>query len=63
MQKALADLTLHQEHTFYPHPFSIGYSATKIERVPNEKMRFVVNLKILLVLLHQDQQKHFLKFE
>jgi hypothetical protein len=59
MKNALADLTLHEQHTFYPHPFTIGYSSNRIERVGSERTRLTVNLKLLLILLHQDRQKHY----
>lgn len=59
MKEALADLTLHEQYTFYPHPFMIGNSPNKIEKVKTPRQRLTANLKLLLILLHQDQQKHF----
>lgn len=49
-------LTLHEKLKFYPHP--PGTKKVKIEHCENRSQIFIVNLKILLIYLLFDHEKH-----
>lgn len=51
-------LILHERHAFYPHAFALDMKGDKVEEVSNRKDQFIVNLKLLLVLLYQDIRRH-----
>ncbi len=58
MRDAFKKLTLHDQHALYPFPFAIGMHGGRVEEVTDHKSQFIVNLKLLLLLLHLDQQRH-----
>jgi hypothetical protein len=59
MLEATTKLTLHEVHEYYPHPLSSGKPTEyKIEPVEDNKTRFIVNLKILLIFVYKDSDKH-----
>jgi hypothetical protein len=58
LQKALSQLTLHENRTHYPHHLFGPDSGTLIEPVTTPQERFVVNLKLALIMLMRDRVSH-----
>jgi hypothetical protein len=58
MVKALEKLTLHDGRVKYPSPFWDGDTEHVIENLNDARTRFLVNLKLCLILLTKDQLAH-----
>lgn len=56
--KAMNRLTLHEGRTYYPHHLYGGDGQYSIEPIPNKRTKFVVNLKIALIMLMRDRVSH-----
>jgi hypothetical protein len=58
MTTALTKLTLHDGRTHYPFHQAERDSEYPIEPVRNQRERFIVNLKLVLVMLMRDRSRH-----
>jgi hypothetical protein len=58
LQNALSRLTLHENRTHYPHHLFRPDSDALIEPVTTSQERFVVNLKLALIMLMRDRVSH-----
>lgn len=58
LDDSFAKLTLHGLYRKYPSPFWSGDSAHEVETTPDRRSLFIVNLKLLLVLLMRDMAMH-----
>lgn len=60
MSDAFSKLTLHQMFTHYPHPFirAAGATSEQLEEITDLKTQFIVNLKLVLVILFKDKERH-----
>ena len=58
MTDAAAKLTLHQGRTHYPHPITGKDSEYEIEATSTTRDQFFVNLKLCLIWLMEDHNRH-----
>jgi hypothetical protein len=58
LKEGLDRLILHTVYQWYPHPFYDGDSNIEVEAPTSARETFIVNLKILLVLLMRDLRLH-----
>jgi DNA-binding MltR family transcriptional regulator len=56
--RAMTRLTLHEGRTHYPHHLCGGDSKVDIEKTDTNQTRFLVNLKLALVMLMRDRMSH-----
>lgn len=58
MRKAFSVLVLHQGRPYFPSPFWEGDSEYPLDPVTDERSQFLVNLRLCLIWLRADDNKH-----
>jgi len=56
----LDNLILHTVYNEYPHPLHDGSSGEAVEPIPTGRDRFIVNARLMLVLLMRDTRLHII---